>query len=182
MAEEVHVGRGSRKSKLPRWQFVLGLVVAVVLALAAGVFVRWIIDRDQMSEEPPKPLSAELQEIQTLSLDGKQEEADAKIQEGLDNPSTSPGTKFILYSQQGANYYEKAEYQKALEAYTKASEINDTSSIAQSIATTWEKIGDKQQAVKYLRHAIEIMPNDNPVREDEIQMLEMQIKMLESGT
>lgn len=182
MAEEVQVGRGGRKSKLPRWQFVIGLVLAVVLALAAGVFVRWIVDRDQMSQEPPKGQSAEIQEVQDLTLSGNQEEADIKIQEGLDNPTSSPETKFLLYSQQGANYFGKSEYQKALDSYTEASKIRDTFEIAQAMAAAWEELGNNQEAIKYLRHAIEIMPAGNPVRGDDILIIEQQIQRLESGS
>jgi tetratricopeptide (TPR) repeat protein len=88
----------------------------------------------------------------------------------------------LLYSQQGANYFQKGEYQKAQESYTKAFEIKNTFELAQAIAATWEKLGDKQQAITYLRRAIELVPQDNPVREDDIQLIEEQIRMLESGS
>lgn len=181
MAQTAFVGEGGRKSKAPRWPFVVGLIVAVVLALAAGVFVRWIVDRNK-AEPAPEPLAAEIQEVQDLTLDNKPEEAEKKISELLADPNVSAEVKYSLYLQQGATYYQKGEYQPALDSYTKAFDIRQTYPVAQSIGSTWLALGNKQKAIEYYRKAIELIPQDNPVRDDEVQVIEEQIKALESGS
>lgn len=182
MAEEVHVGRGGHRRGTSRWLMVVAVIAIVAVAIGAGVFARWFMERDNdSSDTAPTTLPAVLEEVQELSLEGKQAEADQKIAEALQDPSTPPDVKFTLYLQQGANYFQKGEYQKAIESYTKASEIRDTFELAQAIASTWQQLGDKQQAVTYLRKAIELMPQDNPVRDDDIAAIEEQIKALEAG-
>lgn len=181
MAENtIQIGSGRQKRKA-RWPFIVALAVTIVFAIGAGVFVRWAVDRNKGPIKAPEQLAPEILEVQDLALNGKQDEADKKIGEILTDPAVSADVKFTLYLQQGSNYYSKGEYQKALESYTKASEIRDTFEIAQAMASIWQQLGDKQQAIKYLRHAIEVMPPDNPVREDDIQLIEEQIRTLESG-
>lgn len=183
MTEIVQVGEGGRKSKAPRWPFVAGLIAAVVLALGAGVFVRWMVDRNKVPDtKAGPPLAAEIKEVQDLTLNNKPEEAEKKISELLADPGVSSEVKFSLYLQRGANDYQKGAYQQALESYMKAFEIRQTYPIAQSIGSTWLALGDKQQAIQYYRKAIELIPQDNPVRDDEIQVIEEQIRALESGS
>lgn len=180
MAEQVHVGEGGSKSKARRWLLVLAVIAAVIAAAGAGILVRSLMDRKE-SVVVPDQMPAVIQDVQNLALQGKQDEADRIIEQALQDPATPPDVKFTLYSQQGANYYEKGEYQKALDSYTNAFKIRETFEMAQAIATTWIQLGDKQQAIDFYRKAIELMPQDNPVRDDDIQLIEEQIKALEAG-
>lgn len=181
MAEDtVHVGKGSQKRKA-RWPFIVALAATAMLALGAGVGIRWYVNRDDPSAEKADDLPPALQEVQDLALNGDQAGADAVISASLADPATPADVKFSLYMQQAANYYEQGNYRQAIASYESAFAIRQTFELAQSLASTYQQIGDKQQAISYLKKAIELMPANNPVREDDVALIEEQIRTLEAG-
>lgn len=183
MAEPiVTTGKSEHMRKSRRWQFVLLVVGVILLAGGAGAGVRWwLASRGDQAVADQPALHPALQEVEDLSLSGDEEGAEQKMASALADPSTPPEVKYSLYLQQGAARYAKQDYEGAAESYGGAFAIRKTFEAAQALASTYQQLGDKQQAISYLRQAIELVPQDNPVRDDEIRVIQQQIEALEAG-
>lgn len=183
MAETIQVGRGGRKSKAPRWQFVVALAVTVVLAAGAGAFVRWLQTKHESAAVindtplPPDSVAA----VQDLLANGNTAEADRAVKEQLQNTSLPAEERYELYMTQGQVAYVKEDYKEAEQAYTNAYSLNPTFEVARRLGSTWQQLGNNQKAIEYYQKAIELNPPDNPTREADNNVLQQMINALGAG-
>lgn len=154
----------------------VGVAILIFVAMAIGVLVR--LASNTNDQNPPPIIPKQVEELQTLLIDGKVDEAQAYIETAVQDPSTTKEVKYNLYYQQGGMFYAKGEYQKAIDAYTNASQSIDSYQVAHAIASAWLALGNKEKAIEFYTKAKTIIPEDYPTREDEIQITDRQIEMI----
>jgi tetratricopeptide (TPR) repeat protein len=177
----VHVGDGRGKPKKPRWQFLLGLALAVVLAIAAGGLVRYLQYKDRSASILGKPpdLPVSVTDSQDLLKSGKTAEAEKSVQDALAKASTSKEERRLLYVEQGRIAIVKEDYQAAVDAFTKAWEIKETYEVANKLGSSWLHLNDKPKALEFYKKAMQLNPKDSPTYEAENNVLKQMIVMLE---
>ncbi|HZM63629.1 MAG TPA: hypothetical protein VFB59_00695, partial [Candidatus Saccharimonadales bacterium] len=181
MAEEVHVGSGNRKSKLPRWQFVVTLIVVVVLAGGVGAWVRWYTanKEPQQSQVRERDLPAVVDDAQNLRAVGNLDEAKQKIDAGLNDPNTSNDIKYQLYIQQGSLALQAGSVTDAITSYEKAADLKMTYEIASVLGRAYTKAGDKATAISWYQKAIPLIPQEgNPLADADKEDMEEAIRSL----
>ncbi|HEU5187066.1 MAG TPA: hypothetical protein VFT87_01040 [Candidatus Saccharimonadales bacterium] len=168
-----------RKLKAPK---ILLLIGAIVLVGAAGFGAQLLVRQLQKINEKPKGgAPPAVKEVQELANQGNQEAVDKKIVEKLQDPSVSDNEKYLLYQQQGSRFMAKGEATAAVEAYLKGFGIRQTFELAQAVAGAYWQSGNKERALEYYRKALELVPPDYVLRDDEINSINMMIKMIEEG-
>ncbi len=161
-----------------------GVVVLLVGMAGAGAFVWWLQNKDRITSnlDPFTATAANkpsvIKESEKLTDEGKVEEANKKLQESIEQAS-EPTEKQKFTIQQGANYSNSGDTQKALDAYltaeTLAGSTYDTNHL---IAEAYEKLGNKEKAIEYYKKTIQSLPQDLPYVEDETNMLQNKIREL----
>lgn len=178
---EIKVGEGGRKSRLPRWQFVLSLVVAMVLAGGAGALVRYMQGKgdgvSKLGESVVFPDS--VTDSKALLQAGKVDEAEKMVQESLKNGSLPSEEKRLLYVEQGRIANVREDYKAAGDAYAKAFAIKETYDIASKLGAISLQLDDKAKAIEYYKKAIELNPKDSPTYESENRIFQQMIDALE---
>lgn len=177
-----------KSSRLPskRVLSVIAVVGVLVLAVVAGAAFRvWqnkqgvqIDSGSGANTKTASGLSESMDEIQNLRLEGKEEEAQKKIQEQLAAGSTSDTEKYQLYIQQGNAYVDTKDYLGAINAYGKADAVKSTYETNTLLAETWKSLGNKAKAAEYYKKALPLIPN-TPVQAEEKASVEQKIKDLE---
>jgi tetratricopeptide (TPR) repeat protein len=166
-----------RKLKIPKIALLIGLIVLfVAIGFGAQVLVRQLQTDKAQEGAPPA-----VREVQEIANTGNQEEVDKKINEKLQDSRVSDNEKYLLYQQQGSRFMQKGDAQAAVEAYTKGFAIRETFEMAQAVAGAYWQSGNNEKAIEYYRKAIELVPADHAVRDDEIESMNMMIKMIEEG-
>lgn len=184
MTETVLVGDGGKaKRPRPRWPFIVGLAVALVLAGAAGVLARYIQNKaerkDTSSQREKAPDSVEDARYDLQA--GKVDEASKNISDKLADTKTSNDEKHLLYIEQARVAVVKEDFKSAADSLTKAWEIKETYDVARRLGSIWQQLGDNQKALSYYKRALDLNPKDNPLYESENLNLKSQIEYLESG-
>ena len=147
-----------------RWQFVGVVVCSAVLAIAVGGAARWLQTYPaQRKAAEQKAIAEQTNDIQTKSLSGDYDAAHEEIQKQLDKSDLSDNEKQALLFQEGLTYENQKQYDKAIESYKKAAAVKDTQMTAEAMARTYETMGDKQNAIKYYKKAITLIPADYPL-------------------
>lgn len=177
-----------KTSRLPSKKImsVIAITCMILLALGAGAAFRmWqnkhVAKLDTGSAANTKTvsgLSESMDEIQNLRLEGKEDEAQKKIQEKLASGSVSNTEKYQLYIQQGNAFVDKKDYLGAIDAYGKADAIKSTYETTSLLAGTWKALGNKSKAAEYYKKALPLIPA-SPVQEEEKASIEQKIKDLE---
>lgn len=178
----IHVGEGGRKSKAPRRQFVVALVVAFVLAVGAGGFARWLTNKPaDPTPDSSARLPAVVEDLETLRVGGKTEEAIEKVHTMLNDPATSDDTKYMLYMQEGNIAADAQKPADAVISYEKAAAIKETFSITSLLGNTYARIPDKAKAIFWYKKAIPLVPKENnPVYQDDVDTLKDAIARMEA--
>lgn len=169
---EAKQGAGRKKKVLT----VLAVVLVVVVAAGGGVALRWWQDRDEVTG--PKDLPAAIDTSQNLASSGDFEGAHEEIDKALSNPKLSAKEKYELYLQQGTTYYNEGKYQQALDSYKKAAAAQETQGLYEVMANTAQQLGDNQSAIAYLKKAIALIPESNPVGGADKESYEIKIREL----
>ncbi len=161
-----------------------GVVVLLIGMAGAGVFVWWWQNKDRITSdlEPFSTGAAKtppvMQESQKLADEGKVDEANNKLEEAIEQ-TTEPAQKQQFTLQQGANYSNSGDYQKALEAFLEAEKLDAPNYHTNHlIAETYEHLGNKEKAIEYFKKSIQTIPQDLPYYQDELAMLQNQIREL----
>jgi tetratricopeptide (TPR) repeat protein len=175
----VIVGSGQDKGKMKRRLLIIGGVVALFLvAAAAGVLLRWLQTKD---DPPPAPkLPSIVEDVQNSRAEGNIS-VDREIEDALATPSINDETRYLLYLQQGHTFADRQQWDKAIEAYGNAEKLRRTYEVAELLAETYVNAGDTARAVEYYRKAIDLIPQDSPVREANKEVLESTIRELEAA-
>lgn len=173
---------------------IIGVIIVLMLAVGAGAAFRWMQNKNAANDpngglkgaqnQTASGLEPAIDEIQNLRLQGKEEEAQKKIDEALradsgsgSNSSTSDSTKYLLYIQQGNGLLEKQDFKGAISSYEKAYAIKASFEATTLLADTWEQAGDKPKAIEYYKKALPIIPK-TPVYDDEKASIEQKITQL----
>ncbi len=156
------------------------IVGVLVLAVLVGVLARFLQQKtDNQRDEifvPGQGLPRAVNDSQSLSLQGKNDEANKKLEDALQkNPQDA--AKYELYIQQGINYQNQKDYSKALDSYRKAEAIKQDDKITLLIAEVAMLLNDKPLALEYYRKTVTLLPTDNPLYESEKQRIEAKIKV-----
>lgn len=182
MADGIQIGEGGRKSKLPRWQFVVGLVGVAVLAVVVGGLVRWSTTNNtgQDVSQKRRDLPEVVDDVQNLRIGAKPDEAQQKINDALNDPSTSDTIKYQLYIQQGSLAKQNGSITDAIASYEKAAAIKETYEITVLLGDTYATV-DKAKAISWYKKALPLVPKEgNPVYEDDIATIEKSIQRVEA--
>ena len=178
---------GKPKIKLTKKQVLtgVGIVVLLMAAVGAGFLVQWLMGQNkgnEKGEDQPliedQRLQGTLQEVQQLREEGKTEEANKKIQEGLSNASTSNDDKYILYLQQGSSLIDAGKPAEAAVELEKARAIKETFEIMNILADAYRLAGNNPKAIEAYKKTIQLMRADNPTYEAQKNALEQTIRNL----
>lgn len=180
MTETVHTGEGGRKSKAPRWQFVIVLVVVFVLACGAGVLIRFTMPKDQkQTVRPRRDLPVVVDDVQNLRIGGSPEEANKKIDEALKDSSTSDYERYLLLIQKGIIEVKEGRIAEGIAYYKQAADIKMDYQITSLLGDTYAKAGDSANAIIWYKKAIPLVDTkNNPLYIDDIATLKDNIQKL----
>lgn len=161
-----------------------GAVVLLIVMAGAGAFVWWLQNKDRITSDldpiasAAERKSAVIKESEKLVDEGKVDEANKKLQDAVEQ-TNEPAEKQKFTIQQGVNYLNNGDYQKAVEYYLEAEKLAppnyDTSHL---LAESYEKLGDKEKAIEYYKKTIQTLPEDLAYKEDETNMLQNKIREL----
>ena len=82
-------------------------------------------------------------------------------------PSPEDASRARLHFEAGSSYYREGDYQTALREYQTAYRFAPRPALLYNIAQCWDRLGDKEQTVAYLRRYLEAEPaaEDRPAVE-----------------
>lgn len=178
MAEDIVVGK--RKSKRPRWQFVLLIVAVILIAAAVGVGARWLQKRHDYSYKT-QVMPQDVTAAQQLTAKGDFDKAHETINNALKDPKLSAQDKYYLLMQQGYTYEGQKDPSAAMDTYLKAEAVMQTMDVAQAIARLAADKGDKELAISYYQKALTLIPKDDPMRVEYKKYFESAISVLQTG-
>lgn len=162
MAEETtQPAKRTRRKKL--W-LIIGVVVLVVAAAGAGVALRWWQNKngDNGGASTPTPtLTESAGELQNLRSEGSEEEFNEQADEILNDPATDDKTRYQVLLQKGHAASDKEDYDKAIEIYKQAEQVDGTLEAAELIAETYRLSGDNDNAIEYYRKALGLVSDSN---------------------
>jgi tetratricopeptide (TPR) repeat protein len=171
------VGVAISKKKL-----LVGLGVVVLLGAAAGAGVllqMYQRQQNPQSADTQKKLPDSVSSAQDLYQAGNAAEANKKINDALNNSSTSNDDKYLLYLSQANFATDKQDYQTAIGALLKAEAIKQTFEVATRLGAAYQQVGDNAKAIDYYKKAIQRNTDDsNPLRERQNDMYTELIKQL----
>jgi len=159
---------------------VLGVVGALLIAAGAGGLLWWL-QHSQAPQTPAataSPLPKNVNDVQTLRLQGNYDEAQKKTDDALNNSKTSTDEKYMLYIQQGSTFADQGNFQAAADSYTKAEGVKETYEVATLLATTYTKAGSKDKAIEYYKKAITLIPPNYVLGESDKATFEQDIRNL----
>jgi len=177
----------AQKFHLTKKQVGVGIAVVVVIAAAVGfgILVRMLQQStgngagstDDGGYNAAK-LPSLITEVQDLQSAGKTDEAQKKIDEGLNNSQIDNSTKYMLYIQKGNVLVNNGDVQGGIAQYLKAYEVSQTYEVARLLGDTYRDAGDKPKAIEFYKKALALISTDNPLGEDDRDSLNKAIVAL----
>jgi tetratricopeptide (TPR) repeat protein len=164
-----------------------GVVVLLVAAVGAGLLAWWLQSRGNSvvsSSVAPFSKAAESTgpkaavDAQSLALNGKTDEANKKIQDALNQQGVSDADKYALLVQQGVNYLNDKQNQKALETFQAAEKLQQNADLSQLIGSAEEALGNKDLAIQYYKKALTQLDTNSPGYKMDKQTFEGKVKAL----
>jgi tetratricopeptide (TPR) repeat protein len=157
-------------------------VAVVLIAGAAGFGLRYMQNKnDPKTSDVPvaKPLQKNVGRAQDLAMNGYYDDAQRELAKALENPSLSKDDRFLIVQQQGTTFYNQGKYPEAIATYQEAAKIKETQSLYESIAEAATFVGNKELAIASYKKAIELIPSNHPLADDDKDSYEKKIKALE---
>ena len=140
-----------------------GVALLLVGMAAAGLFVWWLQSKNSeqlpvsggsFNETRETALPTAVDEAQQLAIAGKVEESNKKLQEALNQGNIPNTERQQILVQQGVNYANSDNYQKALELFLEAEKVASTFTTSQLIGSSYEELGNKEKAIEYYKKAL----------------------------
>lgn len=160
----------------------VGVLLLLIIAAAGGVISAQffkgpakITSENQTASGLPK----EIDELQSLRSEGNTEEANKKIDEGLNDPGASNNTKYMLYIQKGHSSFEAKDYKAALTSYAEASKLKETSDVFVLIGESNFALGDKAAAKTAYQKAIALLDPNSPISKSTETDLQQRIDIID---
>ncbi|HKX72736.1 MAG TPA: tetratricopeptide repeat protein [Candidatus Saccharimonadales bacterium] len=162
---------------------ILGIAIVVGILAAAAAAGFWLQQMQSKSGDPNATdtritIPDSVASASDLASQGKTDEANKKINEAVNNPATSNDEKYQLYITQANIAFDKQDYKAVETALLKAWAIRETKEIAARLGTNYEQLGDKPKAIEYLKKAIQLNPDSNPLKERQNEMYAEMIRNL----
>lgn len=180
MAEVIGSDLGGKKRS--RWRTIAIVGGILVIAGSAGVGARLLQnkaneDKGNDGQVVGQPLPGDAEEIQNLRVSGQADEASKKIDEALNDSSTSDEERYILFIQRGNLALDKNDVNAAIDAYLDAYEVKVTFESTELLADTYAQAGNKPKAIEYYKKALQLVPA-SPVQGEEKNSIEKKIAEL----
>jgi tetratricopeptide (TPR) repeat protein len=173
-------GGATRRFLTKRNLLFAGIVVAtLVFAGGAGFGLRMWQNghkNDTATVKGPS-LPQTVVDAQDLRLEGNTAEADKKIDAALHDSKTSSDERYLLYIQKGAGTYDQKNYAEAIENYTQAADIKQTSEVYGLLGDAYAGAGQKDKAIESYKKAIPLLAN-TPIKDEEKAVFEGKISAL----
>ena len=111
----------------------------------------------------PDDLDARIELAERLEKQGKADDAVKQYQEILKR--SGPEAQLVLCKQLAYMFTESGRYEKAIEYYLKAAELDDDdANLYYNISYLYEKLGDRRKADEYLGKALDLKSDDTESR------------------
>lgn len=159
---------------------VVIITVLLVLTGLAGALTPLAINyfKQQGEQKRAEQLETKRTEAQDLRMAGNTDEANKKIDDALKDTSLTDKEKYDLYLEQGNIPFDKQDYAAAIVIYEKAKALSDTFEVNQILALAYRYAGNNDKAIETYKHAIQLIPEDLPIRESRKADLEEYIRQL----
>lgn len=168
----------TKKKRRFSWRFVIIVIVVAVLALGAGFGARWWQQRNNDTPPVDGDLVQQSSEAERLMYMGDYDQATKIIDQALQNSQLTSDEKYAFLLQKGVTFENQKDYAKALDSYRQAAAVKETSTVAEGIARTAEATGATQLAIDSYKKAIQLVPPDEPFRDEIITYLQAAITRL----
>jgi tetratricopeptide (TPR) repeat protein len=149
-----------------KWQMIL-VVVIIIVIIAAGT-VWWFVFGKNINKNINKnnTTSSEVSSDQKVQLNidkannlyqqGKTDEAVSLYKQAVSETSSKEQKNFV-YLSLATSYFNSGDYNNALSNALVSEKYQRDSNTEQFIASIYEKMGDKQNAIKYYQNAITLI-------------------------
>lgn len=138
-----------------------GIVLLLLAAAGAGMAVWLLQNRSSLqggaspfSQQSEKKLPPAVDNAQNLALEGKTDQANQQIQQALNQSGVSDQQKAQLLVQEGVNYTNSNQPQKALDVFLQAEKLQSDFTTSHLIGEQYEVLGNKDLAIQYYKKAI----------------------------
>lgn len=160
-----------------------GIGLLFVAAAVGGLLAQQLFNKQPTADEGPKTVSGlpqEVDDVQSLRLNGESEEANKKTDELLNQAGTTDEVKYMLYEQKGHSSMEAKDYKAALGFFTQASEFSENYIVFTLIGEANISLGDKPAAKTAFQKALSLIsPEQEQMLAGEKRDLEQRIEILE---
>lgn len=181
MADKGSVKNGLRAILRKKLTLIILLVIAA-LVVGLGAWKYLDIKSDQRNKVAEAEFVELTKSVNDLTYKKDYEQATAKLTDYASRTSNQE-YKYSALTQLGAVYLNQADYQKALEIFVVAKDIDNQNDLAAvvGIALAAEQLGEKKVAVEAYKAAIEILKirNNEGYAAQDIKHYESKIKLLE---
>ena len=155
--------------------------------LIAGLAVILIIGAAIYFNAPKKEITQQQPVIQEIDQKNNQARRTGNYDAGISaweeylKEDRTPEERYRAYQEIASFYVNKKDLQSALDNYRKAESINPTISygLALAIATTTEKMNDKNTAREYYQKAISVLDMNDPLYDANKASLEQKVQSLQ---
>lgn len=164
-----------------------GIIVVLLAAVGAGALFFWLQNQNKTSESPSgntnvSPISGledrtppSIKEAKDLAIKGNIDESNKKLDEAL-RQSSSSEDKYNIYLQQGINYANQKNYQKALDTLKLADGQQQMAPCNKLMGDMALLLGKKADAKIYYEKALTLLDDKSPLYPAEKRRLEDKIK------
>jgi tetratricopeptide (TPR) repeat protein len=174
-------GGSARRSLTKRTLKMIAIGVGIiVLAGGAGVTVRLLQNKQDKNKQPTvnsQSLPSAVDDAQNLRLNGDTAAAGKKIDDALNNKSTSTDEKYQLYIQKASLFSDQQNYGGAADAYAQALALKQTSAAYDAMGDAYAAADQKDKAIDAYKKAIPLVPA-SPVQDDDKEAIANKIRNL----
>lgn len=155
-------------------------MAAIILVGVAGAVTPFAVNyfTQQAQQNRAQQIETKRTEVQDLRISGNADEANKKIDDALKDTSLSSTEKYNLYIEQGNIPFDKQDYTAAVAIYEKAKALSDTYEINELLGLAYRYAGNNEKAIEAYKRAIQLIPEDLPIRDSRKAGLEEYIKQL----